>query len=153
MEISPPTLPATITDLWYGTSGPRNAQIAIVAESWGATEAYEKKPLVGASGQIFDAILAESGIQRSDCFVTNVMAAQPTQNDAFRFFLPKKGNQQWRGLNPTPWVTSELTRLYRQLEAVQPTIVIACGNYSLWALTENTVSFGSESVGDGVTIL
>jgi hypothetical protein len=36
---------------------------------------------------------------------------------------------------------------------VKPQIVIAAGNYALWALTENLVSFSSESAGDGAVIL
>lgn len=132
-------------DLWYGTSGPRDARIAIVAESWGNDEAYDKLPLVGASGKEFTLMLSEAGIRREDCFITNCFAAQPPANDATFFFHEKaSGAAKWKGLQPTPWAVFELRRLYQQLSQIQPTLVIACGNYALWALTgEAHVSFGS----------
>lgn len=149
-----PTTPATITDLWYGTSGPRAAQIAVVAESWGAQEAYLQQPLVGMSGSLFNHILNEAGLSRNQIFCTNCFAAQPPNNEVWRFFHHKEsGYAKWKNLQPTEWAKSELERMYRQLEAVSPAIVIALGNYALWALTENLVSYSSESAGDGVTIL
>jgi uracil-DNA glycosylase len=149
-----PATPAPITDLWYGTSGPRIADIAVVAESWGATEAYEKKPLVGPSGNEFDRILNEAGLSRSQIFCTNCFAAQPPNNEVWRFFHTKdSGFAKWKNLQPTEWARSELERMYRQIEEVRPKIVIALGNYALWALTENLVSYSSESAGDGATIL
>lgn len=130
--------PPMISDLWYGTSGPRDAEIVVVAESWGATENFEKKPLVGASGQEFDKMLLEAGINPKSIFKTNVMAAQPQGNEAWRFFLPKgsKEENSLRGLQPSKWVWNELDRLHSQLRAIRPKVVVAVGNYSLWALTE-----------------
>lgn len=143
-----------ITDLWFGTSGPHNARIAIVGESWGSTEAYTKRPLDGESGKEFDRMLAAAGIDRNDCFVTNCWSAQPPGNDCENFLNhTKSGAPLWHGLALTPTAKSELDRLYRQLAAVQPTVVIAAGNYALWALTgEAHVSFSSVSMGDGVTV-
>jgi len=149
-----PALPPDAPDLWYGTSGPRQAEIAVVAESWGNSEAYEKKPLVGPSGNEFNRILNEAGQSRSQIFCTNCFGAQPPNNETFRFFHHKdSGYAKWKGLQPTNWAKSELERLYQQLREVRPKVVIAAGNYALWALTENLVSFSSESVGDGVTVL
>jgi len=143
-----PTIPAPITDLWYGTSGPRIADIAVVAESWGATEAYERAPLVGPSGNEFTRILNEAGLSRSQIFCTNCFASQPPNNEVWRFFHQRdSGFAKWKNLHPTDWAKSELERMYRQLEEVRPKIVIALGNYALWALTENLVSYSSESAG------
>lgn len=140
-----PWTPPQIHDLWFGSSGPRDAKIAIVAESWGATEQWEKLPLVGESGKEFTRMLSEAGIRREDCFLTNCWAAQPPSNDATHFFEPKdSGAARWKGLQPTPWAKAELLRMYQQLRVVSPTLVIACGNYAFWALTgEDCVSFGS----------
>lgn len=150
-----PFVPPPISDLWFGTSGPRTAKIAVVAESWGASEAYERKPLVGQSGQEFDRMLAEAGIARADCFVTNCFGAQPPNNDCWRFFETRaSGAAKWKGLHPTGWIKSELTRLSQQLAQIRPEIVIACGNYALWALMEEGItSFSSEPTGDGATVL
>lgn len=150
-----PFTPAPIADLWYGTSGPRNARVVVVAESWGGQEAYEKVPLVGESGKEFNRMLAEAGFKREEIFCTNCFAAQPPSNDAWRFFeTTSSGASKWKGLQPTNWARSELRRLFRQLNTIRPEIVIAAGNYALWALTEEgLVSFSSESTGDGATVL
>src|SRR6516165_3234247 len=148
-----PVSHATMSDPWYGTSGPRDAQIVLVGESWGAAEADQRLPFVGESGKELTRILADAGISRNQVFFTNCFAAQPPGNEAWRFFN-KRGETKWRGVNATPWVKSELDRLYHQLREVGPKVVIAAGNYALWALTgEAHVSFSSESTGDGATVL
>ena len=150
-----PTTPPPAPDLWYGTSGPRDARIVVVAESWGTHEASSQLPLVGPSGHLFDRMLAEAGLSRNQIFVTNCFAAQPPSNEVWRFFHTKQsGVPKWRGLHPTEWARGELNRLQQQLQAISPTIVIAAGNYALWALTgEAHVSFSSVPTGDGVSTL
>lgn len=155
MEMDNPPL---ITDLWYGTSGPRDAKIVVVAESWGSSEAAEKKPLVGQSGQEFDRMLLEAGIDPLSIFKTNVMAAKPENNEAWRFFHPKSKtkngseNPFYKGLQPSKWTLNEVSRLHSQLRAIQPKVVVAVGNYALWALT-NVASVASTPTGDGATVL
>jgi uracil-DNA glycosylase len=149
-----PFVPPPITDLWYGTSGPRDSKIMVVAESWGWNEANEHKPLVGESGKEWNRMLAEAGFSRDEIFHTNCFAAQPPSNEAWRFFHARdSGEPKWKNLHPTPWARSELSRLFQQIEQIKPTLVIALGNYALWALTDNITSSFSESAGDGVTVL
>ena len=38
-------------NLWWGSSGPPDAPIAVVGESWGIEELAEEQPFVGQSGQ------------------------------------------------------------------------------------------------------
>ena len=71
-----PASPPPSPDLWYGTSGPRDSRIAVVAESWGSHENAAKLPLVGPSGHLFDQILADAGLRRSQLFITNCFAAR-----------------------------------------------------------------------------
>lgn len=124
-------------DLWYGTSGPQDADIVVVAESWGYEESVEKRPLVGQSGNEFTRILAESGIDRSKVLLTNVVSIRPDGNEMWRLFEPHDKTRPFvRGLQPTQQVRSEMERLYRQIKAHPRKLVIAAGNYALWALTE-----------------
>lgn len=127
-------------DLYYGTSGPPDSPIAIVGEAWGLDELAAEKPFVGSSGKELDRILAEAGINRADCFCTNVVADRPSGNEMWRFFHPENdhddsGNLVVRGLRPSSRVVGELDRLRRQLAAHPRSLVIGCGNYALWALT------------------
>lgn len=129
-------------DLFYGTSGPRDARIAIVGESWGSTERDKEKPFVGASGKELDKLLAESGLpDRSHIFMTNVVAQQPPGNDMTQFFIPtgvarSRNMMYFKGLFPRSNVVEGIATLKKQLEAVKPDIIIGFGNYTLWALTD-----------------
>lgn len=115
------------------TSGPRDARIAIVGEAWGSDEAVAKKPFVGLSGMELTRILADAGISRDSCFLTNCIPARPEGNEMFRFFQP--GAPTFRGLNPLPILRESLLDLYAQLRHIRPSVIVAAGNYPLWALT------------------
>ena len=75
--------------LYYGTSGPRDAKIVIIGESWGEHEAREQCPFVGPSGKELDRMLAEAGIHRSTVLCTNLIAEKPHGNETFRFFFQR----------------------------------------------------------------
>jgi uracil-DNA glycosylase len=112
----------------------------IVGESWGSEERHAGRPFVGTSGKEFTRILAEAGIDRESCFITNVVPEQPHGNEMAHFFYSNDElkrncvNAVW-GLYPKPNVSAGLDALARQIAAVRPDIIIACGNYALWALT------------------
>lgn len=130
------------TDPFSGSSGPRNARVAIIGESWGTEEAAARRPFVGSSGYALTKMLSEAGINRDRCFVTNVVNAQPPANDLQHFFLPMKPTPEVaiRGLHPNDFVVGELPRLEAELAEVNPDLIIACGNYALWALSAHTGS-------------
>lgn len=144
-----------LRDLWFGTSGPLNAEIAIVGESWGVEEARKQLPFVGSSGQEYDRMLAESGLS-GPFFRTNVFSARPKDDEAWHFFHSNQnpsGRPLYAGLDPSLFAISEIQRLYRQLAALPNLrLVIATGNYALWALTCGLVSTSATSTGNGVTV-
>lgn len=101
-------------------------------------------------------MLAEAGINFNSCFVTNCFSIHPPRNETWRLFETNQtakttGLRPHRGLYPLSSTLSELQRLNQQLGAVRPTLVIAAGNYALWALTEHA-SISSLSLGNGVTV-
>src|SRR5262245_21974638 len=130
------------SDLWYGTKGRLDAPIVFVAESWGSEEARLKKPLVGSSGIELDRMLARAGVSNDQILFTNVVAAQPRGNETWRFFMPKdaRASPRIRGLAPTNLIETEVSRLYNQIGAYPRKLVIAAGNYALWALSQNTTA-------------
>ena len=142
-------------NLFYGTSGPRDARIAIVGESWGREELAAKQPFVGASGAEFRRMLREAGLRPEECFMTNVCPRQPLNNEMWRFFHDnsdaKNGAIPWKGLFPHTVTAQEIQNLLQQLTQVAPDIVIAAGNYALWALSSLS-SISSISTGGGATI-
>ena len=54
--------------------GPR---IAFVGESPGADEIFDQRPFVGASGNLFNAMLTARGVNRNDVLVTNATLCRP----------------------------------------------------------------------------
>lgn len=124
------------------TSGPRNAKIALVAEAWGEQEEKTRIPLIGTTGQELNRMLAEAGIQRSQCFATNVFALRPTNNKIDSLCLDKKGVGGKAYTLPAtnmgkyiePRFLPELDRLQEELSVVRPNLVIALGAISCWAL-------------------
>ena len=128
-------------DLWYGTSGPPDAKIVVVGESWGREEAAARKPFIGSSGQELNRLLNEYGIPRHDVLCTNIVAEQPHANETFRFFLPKNSHPHTPrvgGLICSDLVNAEVQRLYRQLSYRPRSLVIATGNWGLWGLSQRT---------------
>jgi uracil-DNA glycosylase len=126
------------------SSGPRDAKIAIVGECWGEQEALIGKPFQGYSGQELTRMLQEAGISRRDCFLTNVLALRPPQNDVAAlcgkkaevgdgYTLPHLGKT---GQYLRPEFLPELDRLRAELAEVKSNVVIALGATACWALLQ-----------------
>jgi len=134
---------ATSSSLFFGTSGPRNAQAIIVGEAWGQEEARLSQPFVGQSGQEFNRILRDAGLDRNHFLCTNVVSAQPQFNEFTHFLFPtprkkaEKDALNYRGLYLSPLARNHLDHLYSLISTIQPKLIIAAGNWPLWALTDH----------------
>lgn len=122
-------------------SGPSNARIAFVGEAPGEQEELIGLPFVGKSGQEFTSILQEVGIERSSCYLTNVLWSRPPGNKLETFLISKKDCPPGYSLPPVkqgfylhPSLLPELERLQRELETLQPNLIVALGNTATWAL-------------------
>lgn len=107
--------------------GPKDARIAIVGEAPGREEDSAGIPFVGSAGRLLTQMLRKAGIDRSQCFVTNVVQHRPPNNDFQRKY--------YLGSRPTRELLEERERLVRELAEVRPNLVIALGNEALRALT------------------
>lgn len=126
-------------DLWFGTSGPPDAPIVLIGEAWGHDENLAQRPFVGEAGKELDRILAASGLDRSRMLLTNVRSDRPHGNEMWRFFVPSCEKPiRIAGLAPTAETSTELSRLYRQLLSYPRRLIIAAGNYPLWAVSTHT---------------
>lgn len=120
--------------------GSPSARIMLVGESWGSEEERTGLPFQGASGQELNRLLAEAGIMRSECYTTNLVNARPPFNDLERWVAFKKKDIQpdmlpFRDAWIKPIVRDGLKSLLVEIELVKPNILVALGNYSMWALT------------------
>jgi len=57
-----------------------NSEIMVIAEAPGKKESEQQLPLVGKSGKLFNAMVAEVGIEQEQMFLCNVMMQRPPRN-------------------------------------------------------------------------
>lgn len=111
------------------SSGPKNARIMIVGEAPGAEEEVKGIPFVGASGNELTKMLAEAGINREECFLTNVCKYRPPENKIEYFFLDAKRTK------PNELIKEGLEELKQEIAEVKPLLIIAMGNTAFWGLS------------------
>ena len=92
-----------------------NAEIVLIGEAPGKNEDETGLPFVGAAGKFLNEMLANAGINRSDVFITNIVKYRPPNN---RDPLPDEKAAFW------PY-------LVRQLDVIQPQIVVTLGRHSM----------------------
>lgn len=111
--------------------------IAIVGEAPGADEERVGVPFVGPCGRRLNRMLQEAGIDRSQCYITNVAKERPHANNfAKRYY--DEGNVKF----PTAELLALHTDLRSELSRVRPSIVVPMGAEALFAL------IGSRSIGN-----
>jgi DNA polymerase len=101
--------------------GPANADIMFIGEGPGFHENEQGRPFVGAAGKLLDDLLAKINMKRSDVFITNVVKCRPP------------GNR-----DPQPDEIDACSEyLERQMEAIQPKVVVTLGRHSLGRFLPN----------------
>lgn len=104
-----------------GQSSPYRAMI--VGEAPGRNEDAQGIPFVGQAGKILDRALHECGFDRVQMFVTNAVKCRP------------RGNETPSDSDIDVCVSAYLTR---EIEAVNATALLACGNAAAQALLGET---------------
>lgn len=122
-------------------TGKPSSPVWLVGEAPGAEEVRNGEPFVGASGQLLNRLLMESGFDRNSCFVTNVCHDRPPGNDIAEWFLTKTaakaaGRPMFANRYPHDSIVAGHTLLRARLDTYRPRLVIAFGNTALWSLTE-----------------
>jgi uracil-DNA glycosylase family 4 len=102
------------------------ARIMFIGEAPGADEDAQGRPFVGRAGKLLDKIIAAMKLKREDVFIGNILKCRPPENRD-----PKAEE-----------VFSCLPYLQRQIEIIQPDIIVALGAHAARTLLENTKSIG-----------
>lgn len=132
----------SMTDnIFYGTRGPRSAKIMFVGEAWGANEAREELPFVGNTGKELDRLCTEAGIPINQIFYTNVVSARPHNNDMTQFLHHNNDAKTfklkpYKELFPKDIILNGINTLKKQIELVNPELIVGFGNWASWALTD-----------------
>lgn len=118
--------------------------ILLVGEAYGEKEEELGKPFVGTSGWILDQMLAQVGINRKECYLTNVFNLRPRPSNDVGNLCGTKAE----GIPGMPYLqrgkyvkakyASELERLYSEIRREEPNIIIALGATAAWALLHSS---------------
>ena len=102
-------------------AGRGNTEIMLIGEGPGRNEDEQGLPFVGASGKFLTQILLKGGFKREDVFITNVVKCRPPQNRD-----PK-----------TEELQACANFLERQIEVIDPEIIVTLGRFSMARYFEN----------------
>lgn len=120
---SPPLVPGA-TRAVLG-EGPEGAAIALVGEQPGDQEDRLGRPFVGPAGRLLDRALGEAGIDRSSSYLTNAVK---------HFKFEQRGKRRIHQRPTAGEVRHSRWWLYRELDFVNPHIVVALGATAVLAL-------------------
>ena len=110
------------TTVVFGVGDP-NADLMFVGEGPGEQEDLAGEPFVGRSGRFLDRLmLEEMGLTRQQCYIANVVKCRPPNN---RDPLPEE-------------IAACRPYLERQLELIDPNVVVTLGNFASKLLLRTT---------------
>lgn len=115
----------TRTQTVFGV-GNRHAKWMFIGEAPGAEEDRQGEPFVGKAGQLLNAILFAMGLKREEVFICNVLKCRPP------------GNR-----DPQPEEVAQCEPyLIRQIELIQPKLIVALGRHAAHSLLKTEVPLG-----------
>jgi uracil-DNA glycosylase family 4 len=115
----------TRTQTVFGV-GDTRAQLLVIGEAPGAEEDRQGEPFVGRAGQLLNSMLRAAGNPRESVYIANVLKCRPP------------GNR-----DPRPdEVASCLPYLHRQVELLQPLLILAVGRIAAQNLLATDTPIG-----------
>ena len=119
-------LAKTRTQVVYGVGNP-NADLMFIGEAPGRDEDIQGKPFVGRAGQLLTDIVKAMKLTRHDVYIANVIKCRP----------PENRNPEPDELDACrPWIR-------RQIEIIQPKVIVTLGRFALQSLTEKGYAISS----------
>lgn len=98
------------TNVVFGV-GDRNAEIMFIGEGPGEQEDLKGEPFVGPAGQLLDDMLSIIDIDRTNCYIANIVKCRPPQNRD-----PEEGEQD-----------ACIGFLRNQVALIRPKIIVCLG--------------------------
>jgi DNA polymerase len=111
------------TKLVFGGGNP-NADLMLIGEAPGAEEDKQGEPFVGSAGKMLTNILEAINFKRDDVFIANILKHRPPDN---RDPLPEERERS-------------LPFLIKQIELVNPKLILALGKVAAQTLLESDAS-------------
>jgi uracil-DNA glycosylase len=111
------------TQVVYGVGNP-DADLMFIGEAPGFHEDKQGVPFVGAAGQLLNRLLADTGIERDEVFINNVVLCRPPGN---RDPLPDELEAC------RPW-------LDERIAIIDPAVIVTLGNWATRYILGSNVS-------------
>ena len=107
--------------------GDANADVIFLGEAPGKREAASGRPFIGAAGKVLRSLIKEAGLKDENVFITSPVK-----------YLPKY-------VTPTPEdVAHGRTHLFKQLDVIEPKIIVLMGRIAVLAMLEKNVAVAKE---------
>jgi uracil-DNA glycosylase len=107
--------------------GNPDADIIFIGEAPGRKEAESGTPFVGRSGQLLRSLIREAGLKEQDVFITSPVK-----------YLPDRGTPAARDIK------HGMIHLKRQLEIINPQIIVLLGNVAVQGVLGNKIPVKKE---------
>ncbi len=107
-------LPLMPANLVFG-DGSAEARVMFVGEAPGKNEDIERRPFVGRSGKLLNAMLESLGWKRESVYITNIVKRRPPENR-----------------DPSPEeIAVYAPYLIRQIEIMRPKVIVPLGRFAM----------------------
>lgn len=124
-----PNLVSSRKNVVFGV-GNESADLLFVGEAPGADEDEQGEPFVGKAGQLLTKIIETMGLKREDVYIANILKCRPdTPGKRFGNRPPTTDEMA----TCSPW-------LHRQIEFIQPKVIVALGKTAVEGLLEQQVA-------------
>ena len=110
----------------FGEGDPK-ASVMFIGEGPGAEEDRTGRPFVGQAGRLLDRMIFAMGFERQEVYITNVVKCRPPSNRD-----PKEDE-----------VAACAAYLDRQIDLIEPEIIVALGKPASWRLTGTNKPMGA----------
>ena len=97
------------------SDGNPNAKIMFIGEAGGYYESIQRKPFVGAAGQLLTRLLKGIGIEREEVYISNMVKTRPPEN---RDPLPEELRAFEKYLD-------------QEIEIIEPKVIVTLGRFSM----------------------
>jgi uracil-DNA glycosylase family 4 len=108
--------------------GPIPAEVLLIGEAPGGTEDRKGRPFVGPSGRILNKLLAVAGLTRENVYITSCVKCRPPGN------RPPRASEL---------DTCQASWLERQIELVDPKLVVLLGKVAIRQLLQEEASLAT----------
>lgn len=107
--------------------GADHARLVVVGEGPGKTEDETGRPFVGKAGELLTKILAAIDLAREQVFICNIVKCRPPENRTPQY----------------DEIASCVPYLFRQIELIGPSVILAMGNTAAQTLLNTKQSLGA----------